>query len=136
MGKGGVYEIVNKVDDRRYIGGAVDIKQRIMKHKSSLRGGYHHCEELQADFDRLGEQYFSFNILEYVDVDPTSRRHWDEQKLRLREQYYLLTVENTYNLRNIRMEPLNDVGSVGWINEMRNIIDMVRSDLNKYQKIA
>ena len=59
----GIYEIVNLVTGKRYIGSAVNIDKRWSTHKSDLRSNKHHCKYLQHSFNKYGENSFKFNIL-------------------------------------------------------------------------
>lgn len=59
----GIYEIVNLVTGRRYIGSAVNIKNRFSTHKNGLRNNKHHCKNLQYSWNKHGEDNFEFNIL-------------------------------------------------------------------------
>lgn len=62
----GIYEIVNTVNGKRYIGSSVNIKTRRGQHMCRLRAGDHHCPPLQRAWNKYGEDAFSFNILEVV----------------------------------------------------------------------
>lgn len=59
----GIYEIVNLVTGKRYIGSAVDIKKRWNMHKFQLRNNKHHCKYLQRSWNKYGKSCFSFDVL-------------------------------------------------------------------------
>jgi group I intron endonuclease len=65
----GIYYIVNKVNGHKYIGSSTDIKNRFGKHKSMLRGGYHHNPHLQSAWDKYDEENFDFKVIAYTDPD-------------------------------------------------------------------
>lgn len=54
----GVYQIVNTATGQRYIGRAVNMRRRIGKHLTELRGRYHPNAHLQRSFEKYGEQAF------------------------------------------------------------------------------
>ncbi len=89
----GIYQILNIVTGKCYIGSAIDIKQRWRGHKSGLRRGTSKNIKLQNTWNKHGEQAFEFNIIEIIDVD--------KEELYKREQYYIDffdSVKNGYNL--------------------------------------
>lgn len=66
MGKAiqsGVYEIVNTVSGKRYIGSSVSVPKRWRAHKRALRHGKHHSPRLQHSWRKYGEAAFSFRFL-------------------------------------------------------------------------
>lgn len=118
MAKGGVYEIVNTRDNIKYIGSSVQVATRIMKHKSYLEGNCHQIPKMQADYNRHGSDNFEFNILFRSD---------NPQALGMAEHKQINKLgEQDYNIRNVRMEPLNEIGSLAWVAEMRGYIDCSR----------
>lgn len=58
--RSGVYEIVNSVNGKRYIGSASCFRTRWNGHKAELRRGVHHSQHLQAAWDKYGAQAFVF----------------------------------------------------------------------------
>lgn len=88
----GIYRITNKITGCEYIGASSNIEKRWAKHKSELRGNYHHNPPLQRSWDKYGENNFEFNILEKC----------SKEELLLREQYYVklynTKIPNGYNL--------------------------------------
>ena len=64
MADSGIYEIVNRVNGKRYIGSAVDIKRRWHRHLYLLRRGEHHSSHLQRAFAKYGEANFLFTVIE------------------------------------------------------------------------
>lgn len=56
----GIYEIVNTVNGKRYIGSAKKFKIRWSKHVSALRLCKHHSRHLQAAWNKYGEAAFKF----------------------------------------------------------------------------
>lgn len=59
----GIYEIVNLVTGRRYIGSSKNIQRRWYEHKLKLQNDSHHSPKLQGAWNKYGEHNFKFNIL-------------------------------------------------------------------------
>ena len=51
-----------------YIGQALDTTKRWKRHLQELKYGYHHNNHLQNIFNKYGENYLEFTILEECDV--------------------------------------------------------------------
>ena len=75
----GIYMIQNKVNNKIYIGQAVDIEDRWGEHRRGLRGGYHHNKHLQNSWKRDWEENFEFTIL----------LECEESDLNMYEEYYI-----------------------------------------------
>jgi group I intron endonuclease len=58
--RSGVYEIVNSVNGKRYVGSAVNFRLRFRTHLSLLRSGKHHSRKLQSAWKKHGEAAFVF----------------------------------------------------------------------------
>jgi len=79
----GVYQIVNKFNNKRYIGSTtVSFAQRFLQHKSSLKRNKHHSYLLQRSYNKRGENFFSWEVLEDCDG-------MDEIQIQERENFYL-----------------------------------------------
>lgn len=59
----GVYEIVNLVTGKRYVGSAVNFEKRWSIHRCRLSKGQHHSAHLQASWNKHGAQAFIFRRL-------------------------------------------------------------------------
>ena len=64
--KSGIYLIKNIVNNKVYIGSAVNIDNRWPRHRYDLKEGKHHSEHLQSAWNKYGEQSFTFEVLEEV----------------------------------------------------------------------
>lgn len=60
----GIYEIVNLTNGKRYVGSAVDIKQRWRCHRSDLKLNKHHSRALQRAWEKYGAGIFDFRVIE------------------------------------------------------------------------
>jgi len=74
LGKTGVYAIVNKVNDKFYVGSAARVNQyksrngfysRWKEHLQKLRQSKHHSRYLQNAWNKYGEENFEFRILHF-----------------------------------------------------------------------
>src|SRR5579859_5020438 len=63
----GIYAIVNRVDNKHYIGRSINIKNRWYNHKYQLQKGSHHCIKLQRAWNKHGKEAFDFIVLESVE---------------------------------------------------------------------
>lgn len=64
MAESGIYEIVNLVNGKRYVGSAVDKDLRWRQHRNALRRGDHPNVHLQRAWAKDGEQSFVFRMIE------------------------------------------------------------------------
>jgi group I intron endonuclease len=65
----GIYKIINIVNNKFYVGSAVDLKRRKTRHFSELRTGKHNNRHLQAAWVKYGEQAFVFVVVEELQPD-------------------------------------------------------------------
>ena len=65
----GVYVVRNLASGRVLLGSALNLHGPLNRHRSELRLGSHRCAELQADWNRLGEDAFAFEILATVPAE-------------------------------------------------------------------
>ena len=64
-----VYQIVNSVNNKIYIGETIRGELRWKEHLINLRGNRHPNHKLQADFDKFGEEVFSWSIIKEYPKD-------------------------------------------------------------------
>lgn len=65
----GVYQIKCVPNAKIYIGSSIDIRDRCIQHRNSLRRRDHQNAHLQAAWDKYGEENFEFTTLELTDQD-------------------------------------------------------------------
>jgi group I intron endonuclease len=87
-----VYEIINKLNNHRYVGSTCEGRPHWDRHKYLLRRNKHHNSVLQAVWLLYGEGAFCFNILEIC----TAR-----EMLLEREQFYMDTLMPEYNVAKL-----------------------------------
>lgn len=88
MNQSGIYKISNAIDDRFYIGSAIDLKKRWAEHISTLRNGTHRNRHLQRFVDKYGDDNLEFEIVELC----------NEDVILAREQYYIDLMNPSFNL--------------------------------------
>jgi len=62
----GVYQIKNKKNGKIYIGCTKNLPGKLNSHKFQLKNGLHLNKEIQKDFNEIGEEGFSFDILDHL----------------------------------------------------------------------
>lgn len=65
----GIYKIINLINNKFYVGSAVNLKRRKTQHFSKLRTGKHRNTHLQAAWNKHGEQAFVFVVVQEVPID-------------------------------------------------------------------
>lgn len=80
MKQSGIYKILNKANDKIYVGSAFIMHTRWQQHRSALKLGKHPSKYLQASWNKYGEENFEFIVLEIVN---------NRQKLAEREQHWI-----------------------------------------------
>lgn len=78
--KSGIYAITNSINQKVYVGSAVNIGRRWTEHRTTLKQKKHHSKKLQNSWNKHGAESFSFSVIEYV---------YDLNELILREQYWI-----------------------------------------------
>lgn len=59
----GIYEIVNTVNGKRYVGSAINLARRFCEHRRTLKAGNHSNAKLQAAWGKYGAESFAFSVL-------------------------------------------------------------------------
>lgn len=106
----GIYEIHNKINDKRYIGQSIHIRARVLKHINLLNKKEHKNNHLQCSWNKYGEENFEVNVLEYCAVDELDNK----------EDYYITKYksnDNKYGF-NYRIDNKTNRG-LKWSEEQR-----------------
>ena len=62
----GIYQVKNLASGKIYVGRAMDLNGKLNSEKFQLKNKMHMNRELQKDFNDLGEEKFSFEVLDRV----------------------------------------------------------------------
>ena len=65
--KGYIYQIINKVDGKRYVGQTIDIERRKKQHLTKLQNNTHPNIKLQQAWNEWGQESFYFDYEEFED---------------------------------------------------------------------
>jgi group I intron endonuclease len=103
----GVFLITNNETGRVYLGSSTNFHGPLNAHRFMLRIGSHQNAALQADFRRLGEEAFSFEIVESFERKDDDPAFSLDDELTLLEEIWLEKLQpfaaRVYNTnRNIR----------------------------------
>lgn len=70
----GIYAIKNLVNNKVYIGQAIDINKRWREHLSSLLNNKHYNKHLQKSWNKYGKKNFTFEIIEECEEDKLNEK--------------------------------------------------------------
>lgn len=96
----GIYKIINKVNEKYYVGSSINIYKRWNQHKSNLNRNIHTNDHLQKSWNKYGKNNFEFVIVEEI----------SEEQLLIVEQKYINECKNnsdiSYNISNDAISPM------------------------------
>lgn len=122
----GIYVIENKINGHKYVGSAVNIKNRWRIHKHLLLNNKHKNAYLQNAWNKYGQDNFLFDIIEYI---------IDVSELIKIEQYYIDWMEPEYNINPIAENSLGVKRSIETKRKM-SIAAKSRPSPNKNKKMS
>ena len=98
LGKAGIYEIINKSSNKRYIGETANILSRLGKHLAALKEDVHDCAQLQMDWNNAKLQnreseIFSMKIIHIGDTYVSLK----ERKIREKQLLASYSENELYN---------------------------------------
>jgi len=64
----GIYQIINLVNDKRYIGSSTTLDKREKHHFYKLKNNTHWNKKLQSAYNKYGEESFKFQIILRCDI--------------------------------------------------------------------
>jgi hypothetical protein len=95
-GKPAIYKIVNKINNKLYVGSCTGHYRRKAQHYYKLRNNVHDNNHLQSAWNKYGENNFEFIVIEFVE---------DTIKLIKREQYWIDTLNSCNRLVGYNKNP-------------------------------
>lgn len=87
-----IYKITCNINNRVYFGRSQEIEKRWRAHKNMLRRSMHPNIELQNDWSKYGEEYFTFEIIHTTDNL--------EESISIEQHYIDNDKYNKYNISN------------------------------------
>jgi len=92
----GIYRIINKINNKSYVGSSTDIQDRWWKHRKMLKNNNHSNPHLQASYNKYSSVVFDFEILQSMPGATTKELQEKELSWML-----FLNVHNNKNGYNI-----------------------------------
>ena len=89
----GIYCIENLANNKKYIGQSNDIEKRWYQHKNDLYHNQHHNKHLQSAWNKYGEDFFNFYVLENCETELL-----DEKEMYWIDKLNSYINKNGYNL--------------------------------------
>jgi len=89
LNQSGIYCIINKINNKKYIGQSISVLERMEDHKRRLNLNQHYNIYLQRAWNKYGENNFLFDVLEFCEIE----------ELNNKEKYYIEqfnTYDNSY----------------------------------------
>jgi group I intron endonuclease len=109
LNQAGIYQIISKHNNKRYIGSTYLLTKRFREHKARLKNNKHENQHLQNHYNKYKDDLV-YSVLEFINVDELDT---EQTKLLIleREQYYLDTMNPEFNICKIAGSPLGTIRS-------------------------
>jgi group I intron endonuclease len=99
----GVYQIRNTINGKIFLGSSKDLKGILNRTRFQLKNGLHMNKDMQRDFIEIGEESFSFEILDYLKPKEDMKGDYTKE-LQMLEDMWLEKLqpfnEHGYNKKN------------------------------------
>lgn len=110
--KVGIYTIINKSDNKIYVGFSSNIESRFEKHINELKRNSHINNHLQSSWNKYSSESFHFEILEECEID-----------FLYSQEHYWATLLNVHDRKfGYNLQPTNPNGTWGVSKETRDKI--------------
>lgn len=83
----GIYAIINILNNHKYVGSSIHIKNRLYQHRALLRSNKHHSIHLQNAYNKYGEDKFIWVILEVCEPIKSTLLYLEQKYLDLKPEY-------------------------------------------------
>lgn len=83
----GIYAIVNTLNNHKYIGSSMHVRDRLYQHRALLRRNRHHSIHLQNAYNKYGEDKFIWVILEMCEPIRDTLIYIEQKYLDLKPEY-------------------------------------------------
>jgi len=93
----GIYQIRNKMNGKVFLGSSKDLRGILNRVKFQLKNNLHINKDMQNDFNEIGEENFSFEILDYLEPREDIKGNYTKE-LQLLENMWLEKL-HPFNLR-------------------------------------
>lgn len=91
--KGYIYHIINKINNKRYVGQTINFQNRKATHLRNLKSNQHHSSKLQRAWNKYGEDNFKFLVKE-VEIEKIEDLYFLEiEEIKKYDSYF-----NGYNM--------------------------------------
>ncbi len=113
--RSGIYKIVNKINNKTYIGSAINLRHRWTDHRKHLRSGTHHSSHLQSAWNKYGEENFVFKIIRVIHhkemLIPNEQIHMDLCESYKRENGYNMCPKagSSLGTKHPNRKPVSDI---------------------------
>jgi group I intron endonuclease len=100
LNQAGIYQILSKHNNKRYVGSTYLLTKRINEHKRRLKNNKHENQHLQNHYNKYGKDDLVYSVLEFIQIDEIDK---EQVKILIleREQYYLDTMNPEFNICKI-----------------------------------
>jgi group I intron endonuclease len=99
----GIYQVRNRVNGKIFLGSSKDLKGILNRTKFQLRNNLHINKDMQRDYNEMGEENFSFEILDYLEPREDAKVDYNNE-LETLENMWLEKLQpfnkNGYNKNN------------------------------------
>lgn len=138
----GIYKIVNKVNNKYYVGRSKNIQKRFRGHVKLLNNNTHHNSHLQNSWNKHSNNDFEFTIVEEVPKEllmEVEQKYLDIAKTEQNKCYNLSFISDTVEITNetrskISLSSKGNTYKRGWVTPTY-IIELLSKKLKAYHKI-
>ena len=86
--QGYIYSIINKVNNKRYVGKTVNLDRRLQRHWIELKNNNHHSIKLQRAYNKYGKDSFKVEYEQYNVKDEEELYRLEIQTIQKYNSYY------------------------------------------------